>query len=143
MNFQLELSPNPQPTIVEIAQAESPAPLSAPTEPEGSFAAAVPTALAIFGAFLLIWFLNTFLRICKPNEVLILSGRKHRTKDGSGSSYRVIFGGRTICIPILEQVKIMDLTSMPVPVEVSNAYSQGGVPLNIQAIANVKISNNP
>ncbi|NER26301.1 MAG: flotillin family protein, partial [Symploca sp. SIO1C4] len=50
---------------------------------------------------------------------------------------------RTICIPILEQIKQMDLTTMPVPVEVHNAYAKGGTPLNIQAIANVKISSDP
>ncbi|MDY7012466.1 MAG: SPFH domain-containing protein, partial [Cyanobacteriota bacterium] len=54
-----------------------------------------------------------------------------------------IFGGRAIRIPIVETIKKMDLTIMPVPVEVSNAYSKGGTPLNIHAIANVKISSNP
>ena len=88
-----------------------------------------------------LWFLNTFLQICKPNEILILSGRKRRNQDGQELGYRVIFGGRTMCIPILETVKTMDLRTMPVRVEVKNAYSKGGTPLNIQAIANVKISN--
>lgn len=96
---------------------------------------------SIFATVILIWFLNTFLQICKPNQILILSGRKRKRKDGQEVGYRVIFGGRTLCIPILETVKTMDLRTMPVPVEVRNAYSKGGTPLNIQAIANVKISN--
>ncbi|BDM80660.1 flotillin family protein [Acaryochloris marina] len=104
---------------------------------------AVPIAGAIFGVILVVWFLKNFLRICNPNEILILSGRKHRTKEGQTVGYRVIFGGRVISIPILESVKIMDMTTMPVPVEVKNAYSKGGTPLDIQAIANVKISNDP
>lgn len=104
---------------------------------------AFPIALSIFGVILIIWFLKNFLRICNPNEILILSGRKHRTKDGQEVGYRVIFGGRVISIPILETVKRMDLTTMPVPVEVKNAYSKGGTPLDIQAIANVKISGDP
>jgi flotillin len=37
----------------------------------------------------------------------------------------------------------MDVTTMPVRVEVHKAYSKGGTPLNIQAIANVKISSDP
>ena len=105
----------------------------------GSFGLAVLIALAI----LFIWFLNSFMCICKPNEVLILSGRKYKTRAGRKIGYRVIFGGRAIRIPILETVKSMDLTVMPVPVEVTNAYSKGGIPLDIQAIANVKISSNP
>lgn len=103
---------------------------------------AVPIAGAIFGVILVVWFLKNFLRICNPNEILILSGRKHRTKEGQTVGYRVIFGGRVISIPILESVKIMDMTTMPVPVEVKNAYSKGDT-LDIQAIANVKISNDP
>jgi flotillin len=100
-------------------------------------------AILIFLGILGIWFLNSFMCICKPNEVLILSGRKHKTKTGRELGYRVILGGRAIRVPILETVKSMDLTVMPVPVEVKNAYSKGGIPLSIQAIANVKISGNP
>lgn len=103
---------------------------------------ALPIAGSIFFALLFIWFLNTFLSICKPNEILILSGFKRRTKHGT-VGYRVIFGGRAIRIPILETVKRMDLTTMPIPVEVKNAYSKGGTPLQIQAIANVKIASDP
>lgn len=36
----------------------------------------------------------------------------------------------------------MDVTTMPILVEVRNAYAKGGTPINIQAIANVKISSN-
>jgi len=100
-------------------------------------------ALLIFFSALAIWFLNTFMCICKPNEVLVLSGTKHKTKAGRELGYRIIFGGRAIRNPLLETVKSMDLTVMPVPVEVKNAYSKGGIPLDIQAIANVKISGNP
>ena len=103
----------------------------------------LPIALSIFGVLILIWFINTFIQICKPNEILILSGRKRRIKGGQTVGYRVIFGGRAIPIPILETTKTMDLRTMPVPVEVRNAYSKGGTPLNIQAIANIKVSNDP
>ncbi|MBD2580183.1 SPFH domain-containing protein [Oscillatoria sp. FACHB-1406] len=99
--------------------------------------------LALIGVIVLVWFIKSFLCICKPNEVLILSGRKRKTDEGKEVGYRVIFGGRAIRIPIVETIKRMDLTIMPVPVEVRNAYSKGGTPLNIQAIANVKISSNP
>lgn len=125
--------------ITEVVQA--PTPDNSPDTSSTSLGTALPIALSIFGVIIFIWFLNTFLQICKPNEILILSGRKRRNKDGQEVGYRVIFGGRTLCIPILETVKTMDLRTMPVRVEVKNAYSKGGTPLNIQAIANVKISN--
>jgi len=31
------------------------------------------------------------LRICRPNEILIFSGRKHKTPDGRTVGYRVVF----------------------------------------------------
>ncbi|WP_299489722.1 SPFH domain-containing protein [Acaryochloris sp. IP29b_bin.137] len=122
-----------------IAQVES----STRVDIEEPGLPAVPIAVSIFAVILVVWFIKSFLRICNPNEILILSGRKHRTKSGQIVGYRVIFGGRVISIPILETVKIMDMTTMPVPVEVTNAYSKGGTPLDIQAIANVKISSDP
>lgn len=103
----------------------------------------IPIALTIFTTSLIIWFLKSFLCICKPNEVVILAGRKQRTKDGQSVGYRVLCGGRAIRIPILETVKRMDITTIPIRVEVKNAYAKGGTPLNIQAIANVKICSDP
>ncbi|MDJ0619628.1 MAG: flotillin family protein [Calothrix sp. MO_192.B10] len=107
----------------------------------GLIGASLPIALGIFGAIVLVWFVKSFLCICKPNEVLVISGRKWKTKDGQEVGYRVLAGGRAILIPILETTKRMDVTTMPVPVEVRNAYSKGGIPLDIQAIANVKVSS--
>jgi len=89
-----------------------------------------------------ITFLKTCLRICKPNEILIISGRKYKQPNGKEVGYRVVFGGRAVVVPIIERVEKMDMTTMPIPVEVSNSYAKGGTPLNIQAIANVKVSSN-
>ena len=97
--------------------------------------------LAIFGVTVSISFIRSFLCICNPNEVVILAGRQWKRRDGHQQGYRVLHGGRAIRIPFLETVKRMDLTTMPVPVEVHNAYSKGGIPLHIQAIANIRISN--
>ncbi len=87
--------------------------------------------------------LSQIIYICNPNEILIFSGREHRLRSGQKVGYRVVFGGAAIRIPILESVERMDLTTMPVQVEVKNAYSAGGIPLQIQAIANIKVSSDP
>ncbi|MGD1913241.1 MAG: flotillin family protein [Rivularia sp. (in: cyanobacteria)] len=109
----------------------------------GLLLTSLPIALGIFGSVLTVWFLKSCLCVCKPNEVIVISGRKWKTKDGQEVGYRVLSGGRAIRIPIVEKIRRMDVTTMPVPVEVKNAYSKGGTPLNIQAIANVKLSSNP
>ena len=100
-------------------------------------------ALGVAATVLGVWFLRSLLVIANPNEVVILSGRKWRNTDGQEVGFRILTGGRALRIPIVETVKRMDVTTMPVPVEVHNAYSKGGIPLHLQAIANIKISSDP
>src|ERR1700759_844304 len=80
------------------------------------------------------------LKICRPNEILIFSGRKHQTEDGRLVGYRVVFGGRGVLIPVVETVSRMDVSLISVPIAVQGAYSEGGIPLNVHAIANIKVS---
>jgi len=91
----------------------------------------------------LIVFVTRFLFICRPNEILIFSGRKHRNPDGSESGYRVIFGGRAWRRPLIEQVMRMDMRTIPIDVQVQGAYTRVGIALKVKAIAVVKISSNP
>ena len=102
----------------------------------------------IIAAVLILGFLTVFgiiranLKICQPNEVLIFSGRRRQLGDGTGVGYRVIRGGRGFRIPIIEKVDRLNLTTIPLDLTVQNAYSKGGIPLTVRAIANVKISSN-
>lgn len=91
---------------------------------------------------LLVFFISRFLVICKPNEVIVLSGRKHRLSDGSTVGYKVLHGGRGFRIPLLEEINRMDMRLLPVQVQVQNAYSKGGIPLGVHAIANIKVTSN-
>jgi flotillin len=84
-----------------------------------------------------------FLYICRPNEILIFSGRKHTLPDGSSTGYKVVRRGWGVRIPVLETVNRMDMRLFMVEVAVTNAYSKTGIPLDVKAIANVKIANNP
>ena len=107
-----------------------------------SLAGVLPVAGGVIGALLTIFLLvKRFLYICEPNEILIFSGRRRTDESGQKVGYRVIFGGRALRWPIIERVDGMDMRLMPVRVRVQNAYSKGGTPLHIQAVANVKISN--
>jgi flotillin len=87
--------------------------------------------------------MRKFLYICRPNEVLIFSGRKRKLADGSMVGFRVIFGGRAWRRPIIERVDRMDMTTIPIDLSVTQAYSKGGIPLAVRAIANIKLSSNP
>jgi flotillin len=84
---------------------------------------------------------SSLIIICPPNRVAVISGRTRTLSDGRTVGYRILRGGRTIRIPIIERVSWMDLNTIPLEVSVSNAYSRGAIPLNVQGIANVKVSS--
>jgi flotillin len=90
---------------------------------------------------LIIWaFVKANLEICHPNEILVFSGRKRRLTDGTEIGYRIIKGGRGLKIPIIESVSRMSLTTIPIELELKGALTNGIIPINIQAMANVKIA---
>lgn len=90
---------------------------------------------------LLIVILSSLIVICPPNRVAVISGRSRQMSDGRTVGYRILKGGRTVRIPLIEKVSWLDLNTIPLEVSVTNAYSRGTIPLNVQGIANVKISS--
>jgi flotillin len=99
---------------------------------------AVMAVVAVLAVFMLI---KNFLFVGRPNEVLIFSGRDTKMKDGSTVGYRLIRGGWAIKYPVVETVDRMDLRVFPVRIDTRGAYSKGGIPLNVHAIANVKVAS--
>jgi flotillin len=88
------------------------------------------------GVVALVFALRNLLYICEPNEVLVFSGRSGEESKG----YRTVKGGRGWRVPLIETVDRLDLTNMIIDVQVAGAYSKGGIPLNVQGVANVKIA---
>lgn len=97
--------------------------------------------ITFVGFFFLLIFIKKLLIICHPNEIVILSGRKRTLPDGSIVGYRIIRGGRALRIPIIEKAARMSLEVIPIELHVSNCYSKGGIPLTVNAIANIKIDS--
>ena len=87
--------------------------------------------------------LRRLLFICRPNEILIFSGRKHRLPDGTVVGYKVVRRGWAVRLPLLQTISRMDMRLFMVEVSVANAYSKAGIPLTVHAIANIKVSGNP
>lgn len=115
----------------------------------------VPALIAITLVAALMY-TKAFLYICKPNEVLIFTGRRrvHNGRDlgpliitahgiksqgpeGTGGGQ-----GRAWRVPVIERVDRMDTTTMSIDIVTHNAYSKGNIPLTIHAIANVKLHEN-
>ena len=87
------------------------------------------------------WFMiRNLYYICQPSEILIFAGSKTRTHDRQEVGYRLVKGGSSIRIPMMEETFRMDLTNMIIELKVTNAYSKGGIPLNVEGVANIKIA---
>ena len=96
------------------------------------------TGAAGFWAFVVL--LRQLYYICQPSEVLIFAGLRRTTGSGERVGYRTVRGGSALRIPLLEEVMRLDLSNMIIDLRVDNAYSKGGVPLNVSGVANIKIS---
>jgi flotillin len=107
------------------------------------FGPVVLGALAALG-FMIVFaiFVRVFIRICGPNEALIVSGLGSSSEiDGKKRGFRPVIGGRCFSLPGFSKVDRLSLALMEVPISVRNAYSSGGIAMNVEAIANVKISS--
>ena len=126
--------------------ATEPLPFLAQRQPNSNPAGAVVSiGTTVFVVILALTLISRWMiRICRPHEMLVVTGSKSNQGGRGVKGYRVVANGGFTCVkPILETARRMDATLLPVLVEVSNAYSKGGTPLNIQAIANVKVSTDP
>ena len=92
------------------------------------------------GLWAFIVLLRQLYYICQPSEVLIFAGLRRRTGSGNTVGYRTVRGGSALRIPVLEEVMRLDLSNMIIDLRVENAYSKGGIPLNVTGVANIKIS---
>jgi len=110
----------------------------------GYEAEVVGVTLAVAGAVVAclavsVLLIAQLLVVVPPNQVAILSGRSHRAPDGSVLGFRIVRGGRVLRMPIIEALHFMDLSNMPIELELGDCHSKSGR-LAIRAIANTKIA---
>jgi flotillin len=101
--------------------------------------------IALLGIFGLgsgasVFVIRNLYYICQPNEVLIFAGSSRQLADGRTVGYRLVKGGSSIRVPLLERALRMDLSNMIISLKVANAYSKGGIPLTVEGVANIKIA---
>ncbi len=100
---------------------------------------------AVFAVALLVLvsLIRSFLYICRPNELLVVSGKRHRLPSGESVDFTVVLAGTHFRLPFLQAVNRMDLRVIPIELNLAKVLSNGGIPLDVHAIANVKISSDP
>ncbi len=79
-----------------------------------------------------------------PNQVLVVSGRRRSIVNPvSGQrevvGFRVVKGGGTFIIPVLERVDILSMEILTIEVEVRSVYTVQGVPVHVDGVAQIKI----
>jgi flotillin len=87
--------------------------------------------------------IKSLIVIVPPNMAAVLTGRNRKLPSGESVGYRSVSGGRAMRVPIIETVQYVSLETFPIEISVTNAFSKGNIPLNIEAIANVKIASEP
>ena len=80
---------------------------------------------------LLILTVKSLIVIVPPNIAAIITGRKRVVADGDTLGYRTVTGGRTLRIPIIEQVNWLSLSTIPLELTVDDAFSKGNIPLTV------------
>ena len=96
--------------------------------------------VAVIASIAITFVIKNLIYICGPNEVLIFSGGHKKSASGKVLGYRIVKGGRGIRVPLLERVSRMNLTNMIIDLKVTAAYSKGGIPLEVEGVANIKIA---
>jgi len=103
---------------------------------------AVIIPVALFFAYLVI---RVRYKKAGPDEALIVFGRrkvfgkKVRTQAGEIEGFRIIRGGGTFVWPAWEQYEVLSLRMMTLEIDMPHVYTVQGIPINVKAVAQVKV----
>ncbi len=98
----------------------------------------------LFTFFVLAGFYASRYKKVGPNQVLVVSGRRREminpvTGQRERVGFRVVKGGGTFIIPVLERVDILSMEILTIEVEVRSVYTVEGVPVHVDGVAQIKI----
>lgn len=104
--------------------------------------------VVLFGlGFVVVFFIVLILsrwRKVGPNEALIVFGWRgdwYTTPQGQKikRGFRVVQGGGTFVLPVVEQFQVLSLEVMTIDVNVVDVYTAPGVPCTVDGVAQVKV----
>lgn len=97
--------------------------------------------LIVFFMFIGIW-ASRYTKV-GPNQVLVISGRKHHIIDPDGTvrdvGFRVVKGGGVFVWPVYEKVDILSLELLTIDVQTPEVYTSKGVPVLVDGVAQIKV----
>jgi flotillin len=107
----------------------------------GAAAIAIAGIVFVIFVFIAIW-ASRYTKV-GPNEVLIVSGRQHRVTGADGRTsvrgFRVVKGGGTFIIPVIEKADVLSLELLTIDVQTPEVYTSKGVPVKVDGVAQIKV----
>ena len=101
----------------------------------------VGALLFVFFIFAVIW-ASRYTKV-GPNQVLVVSGRKHRSwRRMARSQVAASASSRAAArssMPVLEKVDILSLELLTIDVQTPEVYTSKGVPVKVDGVAQIKV----
>jgi flotillin len=102
---------------------------------------AAAAIILVFFIFVIVW--ASRYNKTGPNQVLIVSGRRHKITDPDGNArsvgFRVVKGGGAFVWPVIEKVDVLSLELLTIDVQTPEVYTSKGVPVKVDGVAQVKV----
>lgn len=105
----------------------------------------VTIALIIILLIIIIGFIRWCYRTALPDEALIVSGsllgKSNVNTDQYGNKVKIVRGGGTFVLPIVQQAKKLSLLSSKLEVATEEVYTKAGVPVIVNGTVMVKVGS--
>ena len=95
-------------------------------------------AVALF--FVIIGGLKSLIRVCPPNQVLVVTGTKTQV-GGKSYGFRLQRGGWTFVLPFFQSARGLELSTIPIDVRVEGVNSANGITVGADATACVCVDH--
>ena len=97
--------------------------------------------LALIVFLVLLAGLRALIRVCPSNHILVVTGGVETVVEGKKYGFRLQKGGWTFVIPFLQNAQFIDITIIPINVQVDNVNSANGITVGSDATACVCIDD--
>jgi len=98
------------------------------------------------GVLFVYFFFRSRYKKAGPDEALIVYGRRRlfgrgrvKSADGETEGYRIVRGGGTFIWPGWESFERLSLKMMTLEINLPHVYTEQGIPINVKAVAQVKV----
>lgn len=103
----------------------------------------VAFVLAILLFFIFVYSMLKRYKRCPSDRILVVYGKVGKTKEGGGRTAKCIHGGAAFVWPIIQDYEFLDLTPIPIVVDLKNALSKQNIRVNVPSRFMVGISTEP